>query len=97
MEQRKVLSIIGYVGKVLCFLVLLKLRTGIYKHELPSIGLLLIIGLLCLFVADKFKVVRGGGEGAVPTLSEKWKCSCGAYNNPSDLYCQYCGTKKLSS
>lgn len=93
-KQKKYLNIIG---AVLFFLALLKLRAGLYIRELPLYGGMLIVGIACVMIAQKIKVVKENTGEANPSLSDQWKCSCGSYNNQSDLFCKNCGMKKLSN
>ena len=40
---------------------------------------------------------KENGESSCEDGNQIWRCSCGNYNLPEDLYCSACGSKKKPS
>jgi len=91
MNQKNVVKVIGIV---LAFSALFKMRVGFYMNELPVILALLIAGLACMYFSSKMESVNLGENGTNSSSINKWKCSCGNYNDLGESFCSSCGTKK---
>jgi hypothetical protein len=87
-------TILAVIGGILAFAGFFWARAGFYVRDLPVMLTLIVAGCVCLFISAKIKVNKNKGAG-VP-LSDKWKCSCGSYNNRTDPVCWNCGKRNVA-
>jgi hypothetical protein len=95
LEQKKMLrTCLLVVGGILVLIFFIKLGFGMYVSELPLYLIPAVAGFICIFIAQKLKIVKPGEDKAGLMLADKWKCSCGAYNDKNEVFCGNCGAKK---
>ena len=72
-DNKLLKKILTIIGAALVFIDIFWGRSGYYNRDLPVMGIILIAGCACLFIASKIKDDKNNGEGL--PLSGKWKCS----------------------
>ena len=95
MEQnnKSLKTTLTVIGSILFLIGVFWARAGFHMNQAPLLILIFVAAGILLFIAAKIKVVKDNDKGL--PLSEKWKCSCGSYNDKDATVCWNCGTKKL--
>lgn len=86
-------NVVKGIGILIIIAALLKLRVGFYMSQLPVLLVMLIAGFACVYYSEKIVGTNPTDSNLSPSITPKWKCGCGSYNDLHEHFCSNCGSK----
>ena len=94
-QKKTTRTILMVIGGILVLIGIIKFSIiGYYPSEALPFGIILIGGAICLYIAQKIKIVKPGEDKSDVALPGKWKCNCGSYNSKDEESCGNCGANR---